>query len=291
MTPLISEDSLYELYIIKNISASCIAKEYNTNESAIRKLLLQYKFRKYNEETMQQRSRRRKTKVADEVILDLYYNQKKTGPEIAKILDINPTTVNRRLSKLGISHKTMLEIHYNLRDKEYGLLKVMCLDENQDEKGVRLWVCECQCKKRLSVATGRLTSGDVKCCGDDVCKRKYIKTWKGYEEIHGSHWCTIKNSAEKRNIEFNITIEEAWDLYINQNGKCAISGIDIRFGRTHDVDTKNASLDRIDSSKPYTKENCQWVDININYMKNNLEEIEFIKLCGLVWEYSKKRLQ
>lgn len=112
--------------------------------------------------------------------------------------------------------------------------------------------------------------------------------WKGYEEISGGHWCDIRKSAKRRSrkIEFNITIEEAWDLYIKQNRKCALSGVDIWFspigGRRHKKTT--ASLDRIDSSLGYSVDNCQWVHKEVNMMKMSLKEEKFIKWCELIFK-------
>lgn len=42
-----------------------------------------------------------------------------------------------------------------------------------------------------------------------------------------------------------------------------------------------ASLDRIDSSKGYTKDNVQWTSVSINHAKNGMSHsqmVEFIKL-------------
>lgn len=43
-----------------------------------------------------------------------------------------------------------------------------------------------------------------------------------------------------------------------------------------------ASLDRIDSSKPYIIDNIQWVHKDINFMKRTYSHDYFIKLCKLV---------
>ena len=111
--------------------------------------------------------------------------------------------------------------------------------------------------------------------------------WTGYEDISGSHWRDIEYSARNRRgrqISFNITIEEAWDIYVQQNRKCALSGLDIQFSPTggNRYDKTTASLDRIDSSEGYCVDNCQWVHKDINKMKMDLDQDRFIKLCNLV---------
>lgn len=45
-----------------------------------------------------------------------------------------------------------------------------------------------------------------------------------------------------------------------------------------------ASLDRIDSSKGYVEGNVQWVHKDVNYIKQDLEESYFKKLCKLITE-------
>jgi hypothetical protein len=64
-------------------------------------------------------------------------------------------------------------------------------------------------------------------------------------------------------------------MYLRQDGKCAITGMPIDL-------TTDASVDRIDSMKGYTKDNIWWVKKEINLMKNNLSLEEFILLCKMV---------
>lgn len=105
--------------------------------------------------------------------------------------------------------------------------------------------------------------------GCSKCSKHF--TNKGYKDISGSFWSSVKHGALKRDIEFNIDIKDAWKLYEKQERRCALSGIDIHFApSTNKKDAKfqTASLDRIDSSKSYTIENVQWVHKDANIMKN-----------------------
>jgi hypothetical protein len=123
--------------------------------------------------------------------------------------------------------------------------------------------------------------------GCKKCSRFY--TSKGHGLISGEFWCLIKNGAKCRNLEFNITIEQAWELFLNQNSKCALSDLDITFEpnavHSKGINNRNlrtASLDRIDSSKGYTIDNIQWVHKDVNLMKNYFNEEYFIKICKLI---------
>lgn len=106
--------------------------------------------------------------------------------------------------------------------------------------------------------------------------------WKGVGSFSSTQFHKIKQGAIQRGIEFFITFEYAWDVFVSQNGKCALSGVPISFP---DKTTKtnlskgSASLDRIDSKKGYIEGNVQWVHKDINIMKNDLSERQFVSYC------------
>jgi hypothetical protein len=121
-------------------------------------------------------------------------------------------------------------------------------------------------------------------------KNKHIKSksinWSGYKDITGTYWGSVKKSAKERNLEFNISIYYIWNLFLSQNEKCSLSGIPIYFNQNSQEfkTSQTASLDRIDSSKGYIEGNVQWVHKEINFMKRNLHDNEFIELCRKVVE-------
>ena len=115
---------------------------------------------------------------------------------------------------------------------------------------------------------------------------------KNTGEITGTKWNIIKFSAKRREIEFNITPEYAWEIYQRQNGKCALSGITLIFAKNKKeviAGIENASLDRIDSTKGYIEGNIQWLDKNVNYMKYNLSQQDFINICKLVLDFQNSK--
>ena len=112
-----------------------------------------------------------------------------------------------------------------------------------------------------------------------LCSRDiYYKTKQKDSYVFGRFITNIKSRCKKTNREFGLTEKFIADLYIKQNGKCALSGIELL--------EDNMSIDRIDSNKGYTKNNIQWVDLNINRMKTNLIQEDFIELCGKVYALS-----
>ena len=76
-----------------------------------------------------------------------------------------------------------------------------------------------------------------------------------------------------------------WESFLKQDKKCALTGIELVFAfRTtkRGMWTQTASLDRIDSSKGYTKDNIQWVHKRIQKMKMDMDNTEFIDWCNKV---------
>ena len=88
-----------------------------------------------------------------------------------------------------------------------------------------------------------------------------------------------KYRASKNSMKFDLNISFIEKLWIKQNGKCALSGLEMTyiFGKGKQVN--NASLDRIDSSKGYIQENVQLVCRAVNVMKSDLSQDEFINYC------------
>ena len=77
-----------------------------------------------------------------------------------------------------------------------------------------------------------------------------------------------------------------WDLFIKQNRKCALSGLELSFPKINGDQSYTASIDRIDSSLGYIEGNVQWVHKDINIMKNKYDQDYFIQMCKLISENS-----
>ena len=91
----------------------------------------------------------------------------------------------------------------------------------------------------------------------------------------------FKRSKEK-NQDFDISTDYIHSLYIKQNKKCALTGIELTFITKKEKVLTNLSIDRIDSSKGYTKDNVQLVCTVVNLMKLDLDLNEFKRWCQLI---------
>lgn len=108
-------------------------------------------------------------------------------------------------------------------------------------------------------------------------------------DLSGKYWSSLVKSAKKRNLELKLTMQEAWDLFLKQKGRCFYTGIKInhikylkRVNKKDVYSLGTASIDRKNSSLGYTKDNVQWVHKDVNLMKMHLKEKYFIKLCKLI---------
>lgn len=80
-----------------------------------------------------------------------------------------------------------------------------------------------------------------------------------YQKISFTWWNRIKRDAIERCLQFDISIVYAWDLFLKQNRKCALSGIELKMPEFARDLSSTASFDRINSDVGYIEENCQWV--------------------------------
>lgn len=115
-------------------------------------------------------------------------------------------------------------------------------------------------------------------------KGKHAANWHGYEEIGQTYWGAIQRCAKNRRINFDISIEYAWDLFLQQNRKCVFTKIELIFSARSSRYYRDmtASLDRKDSKQGYVEGNVQWVHKVLNHMKWSLNNEDFIKWCQLV---------
>lgn len=97
--------------------------------------------------------------------------------------------------------------------------------------------------------------------------------------VHSTTWSRIVSNAKRRGLPVTLTPNEVWDLLVQQEFRCRLSGLPIQ-------ERENASLDRIDNTKGYVAGNVQWVHKDINRMKNTHTQAYFTDLCRAVAEVS-----
>lgn len=186
----------------------------------------------------------------------------------------------------------------DLTGQKFGRLKVEKFSHSKKtsyKRNRNYWKCKCNCGNITYVESGDLMRKkhptiSCGCYRKEIQKeigKKYSKNkspiWKGYGEISGAYICNIKSHAKSRKLKYNLTKKFLWELFLKQERKCAISNIFLYFKGFNSEET-TASLDRIDSSKGYIKENVQWVHKDINNMKQHFSMEYFLKLCKIITE-------
>jgi hypothetical protein len=165
----------------------------------------------------------------------------------------------------------------DLLGQKFGLWFVMRREPNHSSGYVQ-WLCQCHCGNQKVVPTQRLLQGRSTKC-------KACAQWKGYGEISSKYWSQVKYHAKTKNRVHSISIQDAWNRFLIQGRQCALTGQLLNFARQYGKDEQTASLDRINSSQGYILNNIQWIHKDINQLKGNLSEQEFISLCNLVTSY------
>lgn len=88
-----------------------------------------------------------------------------------------------------------------------------------------------------------------------------------------------KRRAYKKKIPFEITTDYLKKLFDQQDGKCFYSGLPMTVA---DDKKYSISVDRIDSSKGYTKDNVVLAAFIVNTMKNDLSLEDFKEIVNVL---------
>lgn len=193
---------------------------------------------------------------------------------------VSKQTLWRWLDENNISRIKRKYKRKDLTNMKFGYLTVIRYchwSEFNTRKDKTMWLCKCECGKERLVDSYSLTHNKIISCG---CKN-YEALYSGVGDLSGTYYNACKKGARLRNLDFNVSIDFLWDLYLKQNKKCALSGLDIVLEKQYKNNHKNqtASLDRIDSSKGYVEDNVQWVHRDLNFLKNNRNEKYLYDIC------------
>lgn len=151
------------------------------------------------------------------------------------------------------------------------------------------WLCDCDCGQEHMVCHSNLTSGKTTSCGCQRPTGSESSLWQGYGEIGLTYWNSIIEGAADRNLKVEVSIEQAWNLFLAQHRRCALTG-QLLVMHVPGQRMGDASLDRIDSQKGYLIDNVQWVHKDINLLKGAWLQSDFIDMCIAVADHFHRRL-
>lgn len=163
--------------------------------------------------------------------------------------------------------------------------------DRRDGKSPRFKLrCSCSCGGSRDVIKSHLGTKITSC--RQCSPVKYAtgskhSSFKGHGEIRGAFWNGYKEGAKARGLTFELEIEDAWNIFLAQGGRCALTGVPLTFGPNQKNTLTTASLDRKENGEGYSKQNVQWVHKTVNIMRNTLSIEDFIDWCALVVEHHK----
>lgn len=214
--------------------------------------------------------------ITKELLINEYSLNNKRVVDIANNTGYSYSYVQSLIKKYKIKRRR----HYNnIIGNVYDKLTVTEFSHVNDT-GQSFWKCECKCGKYKIIRASSLVNGDTTSCGCNYILR--------IGELSRKHVHNIKNHAISRNLEFSLTDSEMWELYVVQNKKCKLSGIDIIFDINCPRNT-TASLDRIDSSVGYITNNIQWVHKDVNKLKSDFNQEYFLKIIDKIHSYQHQK--
>ena len=152
---------------------------------------------------------------------------------------------------------------------------VLSLDEKLTIKNKRShFICICdKCLKECVINSSEIKRAQSCGCEQGVCDRN--RKAYGLKKTHFFEYrllCYARRNSKRRGEECNLEIE---DIVIPEY--CPLLGIKLDTSSGSKQDT-SPSVDRIDSSKGYTRENVWIISQRANRIKNNstIEELRMI---------------
>lgn len=194
---------------------------------------------------------------------------------IIKSLYLEGNTIDEieKITKIGHSSISIILRGFSIIPKS---TRIRSLNKDLLQEGKR-YCSSCQKRKSIELFHGNICRE----CERTVEKIRYKINSQNptIEEVAKYKIKSSKERAKKIKKEFSLTEEDFLELYVKQNGRCYYTNESLGLLRGSE---DALSIDRIDSSKGYSKENCVLCLYRINLMKNDMQMEHFVKLCKLV---------
>jgi hypothetical protein len=198
--------------------------------------------------------------------------------DIAKEKGYRHSVIQRYCNQKGIDYGKKKPIFKSLDGNRYDNYTILNLDKTFDA-GEKVWNAQCDCGKIFKIRTSRIKNTPSCGCSDSKNSPKFVKEFK---DLPSWFIRKFETRAADRKIEYNISDEKLWDIYMKQNRMCVYTGLELFMPTQKTQFTHSASIDRIDSRIGYVVGNVQWVHKKINMMKGILSDQDFVEFCILV---------
>jgi len=233
--------------------------------------------------------------VVDNVIVNINgTNLIKCKCKCGNIKNITPYNVERKITKSckGCYLKNKTEQSLPVIGDVFKGWTVISSKRVEKKKGSGHYLFKVRCKCGYEIYRPVYT---LKSINYSMCRKCSTDSRvKLYKELPLLYLDRVKVGAKLRHLEYSITPEVVYEIFEKQNGVCALSGLKISLTTKSLRLEKNrkeftASLDRIDSTKGYTNDNVQWVHKDINQMKSNRTDKDFIELCKKITNFQENK--
>lgn len=104
--------------------------------------------------------------------------------------------------------------------QKYHKITVLSQDGRYSNGGIK-WLVRCDCGREYYIRS-RPRGKMCRSCASSLPR---YGGRQGYGDITGTRWGAIKRHARQRKIKFGIEIEEAWSLFLRQDGRCAMTNV------------------------------------------------------------------
>jgi len=141
------------------------------------------------------------------------------------------------------------------------------------------YLIQCDCKETRWIQPNELINPNrcfqcQNCAGKERGEIATLKNGK-IGKLTIDKYTRLKRNASIRHMDFNVSMEYLWNLFVYQNGTCFITGDNL-------YDINKSSLDRLDSKKGYIEGNVQWVTKQANLSKHIMTMPELLDFCQKV---------
>ena len=99
----------------------------------------------------------------------------------------------------------------------------------------------------------------------------------------------LKKIKNKNRKGCTLTLADVKQLWERQGGRCPLTGCKMKLKDFKSVSDSpqwyDASIDRLDNSKPYEKGNVRFICVMANYARNNFTDKDLIEFCSHVYRH------
>ena len=162
----------------------------------------------------------------------------------------------------------------DLTGRRFGMLTVLH-ESTEKHSGRSTWTCICDCGTIKDILSYRLTLGRSRSCG---CQR----TSQKYEHPSERLYHDYLRGAEQRDLSWRLSIKD-FELLITQ--ECHYCGCKPGANGLH---KSFNGVDRINSKKGYSPDNCVPCCSICNYAKQSLSRREFISWIQRAYTHLKE---